>query len=138
MAQNSEDVERWVAPEGSPVTVVANNIRVRYKVLRTDRAPRQSLIGKMKRKQMVSVAALRGLTLTARSGEFVGIIGRNGSGKSTLLRVLAGLEPPSSGTVMTSAKPMLLGVSAALIPELTGAENVKLGALAMGLSPEQA
>ncbi|WP_422115738.1 ABC transporter ATP-binding protein [Brachybacterium sp. UNK5269] len=66
------------------------------------------------------------------------MIGRNGSGKSTLLRTLAGLEAPSSGTVLTSAKPVLLGVGAALIPDLTGAQNVKLGALAMGLSPEQA
>ena len=74
---------------------------------------------------MVSVAALRGVVFTARSGEFIGIIGRNGSGKSTLLRVLAGLEPPSSGTVMTSANPMLLGVNAALIPDLTGAENMQ-------------
>src|SRR5690625_1359326 len=39
---------------------------------------------------------------------------------------------------MTSANPVLLGVNAALIPDLTGAENVKLGALAMGLSPQQA
>ena len=39
---------------------------------------------------------------------------------------------------MTSAKPVLLGVNAALIPELTGAQNVKLGALAMGLTPERA
>src|SRR5699024_107366 len=117
---------------------VAHNIRVRYKVLRTGREPRKNLLGKPRRKQMVTVAALRGVTFTARSGEFIGIIGRNGSGKSTLLRVLAGLEPPSSGTVMTSANPVLLGVNAALIPDLTGAENVKLGALAMGLSPQQA
>jgi len=138
MAQNNADSERWIAPEESPLTVVADNIRVRYKVLRTDRKPRKSLIGTLRRKQMVSVAALRGVSFTARSGEFIGIIGRNGSGKSTLLRVLAGLEPPSSGIVMTTDSPMLLGVSAALIPDLTGAENVKLGALAMGLSPQQA
>lgn len=135
---NSAETERWIAPTESPLTVAAHNVRVRYKVVRTDRARRKSLIGKLRRKQLVSVGALRGVSFTARSGEFIGIIGRNGSGKSTLLRVLAGLEPPSSGTVMTSASPMLLGVNAALIPDLTGAENVKLGALAMGLSPQQA
>lgn len=138
MAPNSDDGERWIAPEDSALTVVADNLRVRYKVMHTDRAPRKDLIGKLRRKQLVSVAALRGVSFTARSGEFIGIIGRNGSGKSTLLRVLAGLEPPSTGTVLSSANPMLLGVNAALIPDLTGAQNVKLGALAMGLTPQQA
>ncbi|MFC7465637.1 ABC transporter ATP-binding protein [Brachybacterium sp. GCM10030252] len=138
MAESRTESERWVAPVESPLTVVAHNLRVRYKVLRTDRGPRKDLFGKLRRKQMVSVSALRGVSFTARSGEFIGIIGRNGSGKSTLLRILAGLEPPSSGLVMTSAKPMLLGVGAALLPDLTGAENVKLGALAMGLTPERA
>ncbi len=130
--------ERWHAPESSPVTVVAHDVRMRYRAMRTDRTPRTGLLGKFTRKQMVNVAALRGVSFTARSGEFVGIIGRNGSGKSTLLRALAGLESPSSGTVLTSARPVLLGVSAALIPELTGAQNVKLGALAMGLTPARA
>ena len=128
----------WIAPAQSPVTVVAHNLRMRYKVQRTDRKRRKGLLGRMTRKQMVSVSALRGVSFYVRSGEFVGVIGRNGSGKSTLLRTLAGLEAPSSGTVLTSAKPVLLGVGAALIPDLTGAQNVRLGALAMGLSPEQA
>ncbi|MGO1226993.1 MAG: ABC transporter ATP-binding protein [Brachybacterium sp.] len=138
MAPNSDDGERWIAPEDSALTVVADNLRVRYKVMRTDRAPRKDVLSRLRRKQLVSVAALRGVSFTARSGEFIGIIGRNGSGKSTLLRVLAGLEPPSSGFVLTSENPMLLGVNAALIPDLTGAQNVKLGALAMGLTPQQA
>jgi len=129
--------QRWIAPADSPVTVVAHNLRMRYKVLRTDRTPRSRVRSKFEKKQKVVVSALRGVSFVARSGEFIGIIGRNGSGKSTLLRTLAGLEAPSSGTVLTSSRPVLLGVSAALIPELTGAQNVKLGALAMGLTPDQ-
>ncbi|MDN5655347.1 MAG: ABC transporter ATP-binding protein, partial [Kocuria sp.] len=74
---NSAETERWIAPTESPLTVAAHNVRVRYKVVRTDRARRKSLIGKLRRKQLVSVGALRGVSFTARSGEFIGIIGRN-------------------------------------------------------------
>ena len=129
---------RWAAPRDGQLAVVADNIRMRYKVMRTDRKPPPGIRGVLRRKHLVTVAALRGVSFSARTGEFVGIIGRNGSGKSTLLRTLAGLEAPSSGQVLTSARPMLLGVSAAMIPDLTGAQNVRLGALAMGLSPQRA
>lgn len=149
MAESSDDLTLpededqqetlWVAPEESPLTVVAHRVRMRYKVPRTDRAPRTGLLGKLApRRSMVSVSAVRGVDLLVREGEFVGIIGRNGSGKSTLLRMLAGVEPPTSGSVYTSARPQLLGVSAALMSELTGAENIKLGFLALGMTPERA
>lgn len=129
----------WVAPEESPLTVVAHRVRMRYKAPRTDRAPRKGLLGRLApRKSMVSVSAVRGVDLAVREGEFVGIIGRNGSGKSTLLRMLAGVEPPTSGAIYTSARPQLLGVSAALMGDLTGAENIKLGFLALGMTPEHA
>lgn len=129
----------WVAPEESPLTVVAHRLRMRYKAPRTDRAPRTGLLGKLApRRSMVSVSAVRGVDLLVREGEFVGIIGRNGSGKSTLLRMLAGVEPPTAGSVYTSARPQLLGVSAALMSDLTGAENIKLGFLALGMTPEEA
>ena len=39
--------------------------------------------------------------LDIRAGEILGIRGHNGSGKSTLLRIIALLEPPDSGTVLT-------------------------------------
>ncbi|HEX8863526.1 MAG TPA: ATP-binding cassette domain-containing protein, partial [Actinomycetes bacterium] len=40
--------------------------------------------------------------LVVDEGNRIGILGRNGAGKSTLLRVLAGLEPPTEGTVELS------------------------------------
>ncbi|WP_418606726.1 ABC transporter ATP-binding protein [Georgenia sp. SUBG003] len=85
----------------------------------------------------VSVRALGGVSFVARSGESIGVIGRNGSGKSTLLRILAGLEPPSRGTVLAESTPVLLGVNPALVPDLSGEQNVRLGLLAMGRSPAE-
>ncbi|MDI6718612.1 MAG: ABC transporter ATP-binding protein [Methanomicrobiales archaeon] len=40
---------------------------------------------------------LKGVNLTVRKGEILGIIGPSGSGKSTLLRILDLIEPPTSG-----------------------------------------
>jgi ATP-binding cassette subfamily F protein uup len=39
-----------------------------------------------------------GLSLGIFEGDHVGLVGPNGSGKSTLLQILAGLEPPTTGT----------------------------------------
>lgn len=85
-----------------------------------------------------TVEALKGVSLIAEPGETVGIIGLNGSGKSTLLRLIAGAEEPTTGQVLVRRKPMLLGVSPALHGDLTGAQNVYLGCLALGMPAEQA
>ncbi len=44
-------------------------------------------------------AVLEGASVAIDEGEKVGVVGHNGSGKSTLARILAGLEPPDTGTV---------------------------------------
>ena len=45
------------------------------------------------------------LTLDVPAGQFVSLIGPSGCGKTTLLRVLAGLEPPSAGSVTLDGQP---------------------------------
>ncbi len=49
-----------------------------------------------------AVEAVRGLDLTVPAGGSTALVGRNGAGKSTTMRVLAGVIPPSDGTVLVS------------------------------------
>ncbi|MFJ4715789.1 ABC transporter ATP-binding protein [Streptomyces sp. NPDC088785] len=84
-----------------------------------------------------TVHAVRNVSFTAYRGEAIGLIGTNGSGKSTLLKAVAGLLPTENGRIFTDGQPSLLGVNAALMNDLTGERNVRLGGLAMGMSREQ-
>jgi len=54
---------------------------------------------------------VRGVSLDVRQGETIGIIGESGSGKSTFLRAIAGLLPPTSGTVEFRGQPLAGAVS---------------------------
>ncbi len=51
------------------------------------------------RKAFDSMEILKGIDLAIEDGEFIALIGPSGCGKSTLLRVIAGLEPQTSGEV---------------------------------------
>ncbi len=45
-------------------------------------------------------AALKDVSFSVKEGEILGLLGVNGAGKSTTLKILAGLLPPTSGTVV--------------------------------------
>lgn len=120
--------------------VIVDNLHVKYEVYSSGKAvgnagARRLLQPKMK--GVRTVHALKGITFVAYENESIGVIGSNGSGKSTLLRAITGLTPPSDGAVYARSRPSLLGVGAALIPDLSGDKNITLGGLALGYDRQQ-
>lgn len=81
------------------------------------------------------IAALETIDLTVDSGEFVCVVGPSGCGKSTLLALLAGLEAPTTGTILADGDPVrgtdpsriLMFQEGALFPWLSVRENVEFG-----------
>ncbi|GAA4283378.1 ABC transporter ATP-binding protein [Brevibacterium daeguense] len=126
------------AQTGQPV-VICDNVHVHFKTLATGKRVKPSVAsGLLQRgREMRTIHALKGVSFVARANESIGIIGTNGSGKSTLMRTLTGLTPPSQGAVYAKSRPNLLGVGAALIPDLSGGNNIILGGLAMGMDREE-
>lgn len=123
------------------VAVVVDKVSMTYRVPTSEnrpreRGPRTPRLGKrlLGQSDMVSVQALKELSFVVMGGESVGIIGRNGSGKSTLVKLISGQVQPTTGSIHAATKPIMLGVNAALVPDLSGDQNVILGCLAMGLS----
>lgn len=53
-----------------------------------------------------TVEAVRGVSLSLRRGESLGVVGESGSGKSTLVRALMRLTPSTSGTVLWNGEPI--------------------------------
>ncbi len=95
------------------------------------------------RKRFGLVEALRGLTVTVRTGEIYGLLGPNGSGKTTFIRAVAGLVRPEGGTlsVLGQAPRDAVGTghigymtqAAALYVELSVDENLRFFAALLGL-----
>ncbi|MBA8793605.1 ABC-type polysaccharide/polyol phosphate transport system ATPase subunit [Friedmanniella endophytica] len=84
------------------------------------------------------IQALKNVSFEVPVGTSLGIVGANGAGKSTLMRALAGILPPTSGTVETWGRAStLLALGVGFNNSLSGRENVILGGLAAGLSKEE-
>lgn len=90
--------------------------------------------------EYLGARALDNICLTLARGETLGVLGTNGAGKSSLLRVIAGLDPPTSGMVVFDGEDVTyepaevrsrrgiayVPADAGVFPNLTVAENLDL------------
>jgi len=98
------------------------NVRVSYR--------RPSPLGRRS-----SYTALADVSFDLYHGESLAVIGRNGAGKSTLLKLLGGIIRPDAGQVLSSgARAALLARQVGFDPELSGRDNIVLGALLLGFT----
>jgi len=93
-------------------------------------------------KQFGRFAALRGVSAEFAPGQFYAILGDNGAGKTTLLRTLAGLTPPTRGTISMLGTTDLRSVCeqlgymahpSLLYDEMSGMENLRYFARLYGV-----
>lgn len=82
--------------------------------------------------------ALKNVSLNINKGERVGIIGPNGAGKTSLLKIIAGITTPSNGEVETFGKVVsLMNLEAGFNSDLSGAENIYLNGMLIGMSKDE-
>lgn len=93
-------------------------------------------------KRFGGAVAVNDVSIAVPTGQIHGLVGENGAGKSTLMRVMAGILTPDEGTVTVQGSPLEAGSTRAsidagislvhqelsLVPEMTVAENIVLGA----------
>jgi ABC-type multidrug transport system ATPase subunit len=96
-------------------------------------------------KQFGRFAALRGVTATFVAGRLYAILGDNGAGKTTLLRSLAGLTPPTRGSISMLGSSKLREVCremgymahpSLLYDEMSGMENLRYFAKLYGIESD--
>ncbi|MDK8181678.1 ABC transporter ATP-binding protein [Paenibacillus sp. UMB4589-SE434] len=90
------------------------------------------------RTKYIEYKALQDISLTIKSGQTIGLIGKNGSGKSTLLKIITKIIYPDNGHVGVFGKiSSLLELGAGFHPDFSGRENIYMNASILGYSKKE-
>jgi ABC-type polysaccharide/polyol phosphate transport system ATPase subunit len=130
MGQNSgDDVRKTI--------VEVKNLHFKYRIRNAySKSLKKTAIDVIKRQNSdISINAITGIDFEISKGEILGVIGKNGAGKSTLLKLIAGILPPSSGSIRVEGRiAPLIQLGAGFNMELTGSENIELFGVLLGNS----
>jgi len=129
--------EPSVSTATSELAVKVHDVSITYRTT-FERKPtlKQALVRLGRGERAVRlVEALKNVSFEVPNGCAMGIIGANGAGKSTLMRAMAGILPPTSGTIEVWGRAStLLALGVGFNQSLSGRENIVLGGLASGLT----
>ncbi len=109
--------------------ITANDISLSY-----ERGGSFVFGGRKNLRKMRKFWALENISFDVKEGEIVGLIGRNGSGKSTLGMLIVGALKPDIGILQTEGNTQLLSLGLGFRAELTGRDNIFIGATLLGLN----
>ena len=101
------------------------NINVEYKIKNINLDKKKIFFSNIdKNIYSNTIKALIDINLEIKNNSKIGVFGPNGSGKSTLLKVMAGVIPPTSGSIETNGDITFVGTSDfSFIGNATGEEN---------------
>lgn len=117
-------------------SITVKDLKISYKGIKKFSIKKNLL--KLKKVNLDTYEAVKGVTFNVEKGKILGIIGKNGSGKSTLLRALAGIFSPDKGSIdLHDNSVSLLSIGVGFQPKLTGYENIYLSGMLLGFTEKQ-
>ncbi len=117
------------------------NVHLRFHVKRAKRVSLKEYLVKglfrPSANPAMEVHALRGVSLTLKEGDRLGIVGHNGAGKSTLLKTMAGVYPPTEGRRRVVGRiSSLFDINVGFEVESSGWDNIRFRSYMLGETPK--
>lgn len=124
--------------ENKVTAIEVRGVEKAYKLYDKPSDRLKEALGFSRKKKYKEHYALKGVDLTIRQGETVGIIGTNGSGKSTILKIITGVLNPTAGEVTVNGRiSALLELGAGFNMEYNGIENIYLNGTMIGFTKKE-
>jgi len=125
-------------------SLILDNVCVDFPIYGSQRSLRRVLFDRAtgafveRKKDRITVKALRNISFTLNEGDRLALVGHNGAGKSTLLKTIAGVYHPVQGRILVSGTiTPLFDVLPGIDLEDTAYENIRTAGMLFGLSRER-
>ena len=126
------------AADSPDIAITVDHVSKKFRLYRDRASSLKEMVTRRFTSRYEEFWAVNDVDIRIKRGQTFGLIGHNGSGKSTLLRLMAGIHPPTSGTITSHGRiSALLELGAGFHPDLTGRENIYLNGSILGLSRKE-